>query len=82
MLSKPLQESNFSGPGHKTFFLDSKGNRLIREAIALAVEKKDLSADMMRTVWEEITAAAEVMRSKATRIDVTLSSGTGRAGHE
>jgi len=70
---------------------------MIREAIAMVVEKKNLSRDQMRTVWEEITsgeatpsqiaslitalrmkgetvdeitAAAEVMRRKATRIEV------------
>lgn len=70
---------------------------MIREAIALVVEKKDLPRDQMRVVWEEITsgeatpaqiaslitalrmkgetvaeitAAAEVMRGKATRVEV------------
>lgn len=78
---------------------------MIREAIALAVEKRDIPADQMKAVWEEITggqatsaqiaalitalrmkgetveeitAAAEVMRSKATRINVTPSGETDR----
>jgi anthranilate phosphoribosyltransferase len=74
-----------------------RGKRMIRECISKAVEKKDLTAEETRAVWEEITggsatpaqiaslitalrmkgetveeitAAAQVMRQKATRIRV------------